>query len=271
MDHLRFDAGETSLIIACAVGAPPQVVFWGARLLPGADSAVVARMTALQGGPGSADVLVPASLAMEPGLGIAGPSGFAAHRAGQDWGSRFGVTGVDGDADSATITCEDPRTRMRLHYRIDVVFETGVITIVATLTNLGDTVVDLVEMATAALPIPGAMTQIIGFSGRWTDEFRRERLTRFHGDYLRENRRGRTSHDSFPAVILCGDDINEASGEAYGLHLAWSGNHRVRVSSLNDGRVFAMLGAFCFPAKSALGRAKPLPARRSSPPIRRAG
>ena len=252
MDHLRFDAGETSLIIACAVGAPPHVIFWGARLLPGADIAVVARMIALQGGPGSADALVAASLTLEPGLGIAGPSGFAAHRTGQDWGSRFDVTGVVRGADSAAITCEDDRTRMRLDYRIDVGPETGVITIGATLTNLGDSVVDLVDMATACLPIPGAMTQIIGFSGRWTDEFCRERLARFHGDYLRENRRGRTSHDSFPAVILCGDDTNESNGEAYGLHLAWSGNHRIRVSSLNDGRVFAMMGTLLFPGEIRL-------------------
>lgn len=252
MDHLRFDAGETTLIIACATGAPPHVVHWGPRLSPAVVAGDLARVIALQGGPGSADILVTASLALEPGLGVAGPSGFAAHRAGKDWGSRFDVSSVSRHAGGAAIICEDARTRLRLHYAIAVAPETGVITIEATLTNLGSTVLDLVDMATACLPIPTAMTQIIGFSGRWANEFRHERLTRFQGDYVRENRRGRTSHDSFPAVIHCTAQTDERSGEAYGLHLAWSGNHRLRVSSLSDGRVFAALGVLLFPGEIRL-------------------
>ncbi len=252
MDHIRFDAGETTLIIACAAGTPPHVVHWGARLATATDVAGLVLMTALQGGPGSADVPVAASLALEPGLGLAGPSGFAAHRAGRDWGSLFMVTATTRHAHGATITSEDSRTRLRLVHAIDVAPETGVITLAATLTNLGSTVLDVVDMATACLPLPGAMTDIIGFSGRWSDEFRRERLARFSGDYVRENRRGRTSHDSFPAVVLCGADTIESHGEAYGLHLAWSGNHRIRVSSLGDGRVLAALGALLFPGEIRL-------------------
>jgi alpha-galactosidase len=252
MSHIRFDAGETTLIIGCAVGAPPHVVHWGRRL--GADIGVAALepLTTRQGGPGSADIAIAVSLAMEPGLGLLGPSGFSAHRAGQDWGSRFDVVKMVERANGATIICSDVRTRLGLEHAISVDAHSGIVTIGATLTNYGDAALDLNEMATAFLPIPQPMTDVIGFSGRWSDEFRRERLARFSGGYVRENRRGRTSHDSFPAVILCAASTTESAGEAYGLHLAWSGNHRLRVDSLSDGRVFASLGALLLPGEVRL-------------------
>ncbi len=252
MDQIRFDAPGVTLILACAIGQAPSVVHWGAALPAGVSLAELTLLATRQGGPGSADVPIGASLALEPGLGLLGPGGFAAHRAGRDWGSLFHVTGADCDGTTATIRCSDPRTALRLDYRIDFDADTGVVRIGATVTNAGSAVLDLCDMATGCLPIPQAMTQIIGFTGRWSDEFRRERLDRFTGAYCRENRRGRTSHDSFPAIILCTATTGEAAGEAYGLHLAWSGNHRIRVDSLCDGRVIASLGALLLPGEIRL-------------------
>lgn len=252
MRHIRFDAGETTLILSCAIGAPPHFVHWGRRL--GVDVAIddVSRLTTSQGGPGMADVPIIASLAMEPGLGLLAPTGFAAHRSGLDWGSRFDVCHVTEMDNGAIIRCSDARAAMSINYRVVVDPVSGVVTIGSTLTNNGDAVLDLNEMATACLPVPPSMIDIIGFSGRWSGEFHRERLSRFSGGYVRENRRGRTSHDNFPAVILCGPATTENSGEAFGLHLAWSGNHRVRVDTLNDGRVVASMGALLLPGEIRL-------------------
>jgi alpha-galactosidase len=252
MNHIRFDAGETTLILACAVGAPPHIIHWGRRLSESVAVDEIERLTTRQGGPGSADVPITASLALEPGLGMLGPSGFSVHRAGRDWGSLFVVTSSERTATRAKIVCHDARTRLRLDYAIIVDPTSGVITIGTTLTNEGEATLDVSEMATACLPIPERVGDIIGFSGRWSNEFQRERLSRFSGGYLRENRRGRTSHDSFPAIILCAPTTNEASGEAYGLHLAWSGNHRIRVDSLSDGRVVTSLGALLLPGEIRL-------------------
>jgi alpha-galactosidase len=252
MTHIRLVAGEMTLVIGCAVGAPPHVIHWGARLGAGTEVDDLVRLSTRQGGPGGPDVAMGASLGMEPGLGLLGPNGIGAHREGQGWGSRFDVVEVIGTANGATIRCADVRTKLSLDYAVNVDPVTGILTIGSVLTNNGDTLIDLTEMATAFLPIPQSMTQIIGFSGRWTDEFRRERFDRFTGAYVRENRRGRTSHDSFPAVILCNGATTENAGEAFGLTLAWSGNHQVRVDTLNDGRVFASMGALMLPGEIRL-------------------
>jgi alpha-galactosidase len=251
MDHIRFDAGEITLIIICAPGTPPQILHWGKRLSDAITVADLLRLNMRQGGPGSADAPVPASLAMEPGLGLLGPCGFSAYRNGRDWGSLFTVSTASQTDRNAQIICHDLRTRLRINYQISV-DANGIITIASHLINEGDTPLDLSKMDTAYLPIPQSMRDIIGFTGRWSGEFQRERFARFTGAYVRENRRGRTSHDSFPAVILCEPSTNENMGDAYGLHLAWSGNHHIRVDSLSDGRVFAGLGALLIPGEIQL-------------------
>jgi alpha-galactosidase len=252
MDHIRFDAGEVTLMVACAVGAPPRFAYWGKRLSAATSFADIITLSTRQGTHGNENVNVVPSLSLEPGIGLMGPSGLSAHRNGKDWGHKFGVDHVAADDKSATISASDPRTHIAVEYRIVCDPVTGLLQITSTLTNNGSNPLTLDAMATACLPIPQTMTQIIGFSGRWSDEFRRERLSRFSGCYLRENKRGRTSHDSFPAIILCDDATREQSGEAFALHLAWSGNHTIRVDSISDGRVFASMGTLLYPGEVQL-------------------
>lgn len=252
MDHVRFDAADATLILACAKGAPVSILYWGGALPADTDCAELEGLFARQGMHGVADVALPLSLAMEPGLGHPMLHGFAAHRAGKDWGSRFEVGKVELREDGAKIICRDERTRLGLEYEIDFDARTGVLRIRSTLTNYGATPLDVSDMMTACLPVPDAMTDIIGFTGRWTQEFTQERVARNAATYLRENRSGRTSHFSYPAILLAATDTHESTGEVYGFHLAFSGNHRVRVDSLTDGRVLVSLGALLLPGEVQL-------------------
>jgi alpha-galactosidase len=256
VDHLRFDAADVTLILACAKGTPPSVVYWGPAIQANVPVAELEQLGERQGMHGVADVALPLSLAMEPGLGHPMLHAFAAHRGGKDWGSLFDVTKVEQETGAVVITCRDERTVLRLDYRIRFDVTTGIFGISSMLTNEGGAALDLGEMATACLPIPATMTDIIGFTGRWTQEFGQERIARPTGTYLRENRSGRTSHFSYPALLLAGTDTNESQGEVYGLHLAWSGNHRLRVDSPIDGRVVASMGALLFPGEIRLAPGK---------------
>ena len=252
MDHVRFDAADATLILACAKGAPVSILYWGGALHADTDCAELEGLFARQGMHGVADVSLPLSLAMEPGLGHPMFQGFAAHRAGKDWGSRFEVGKVELREGGAKIICRDESTRLGLEYEIDFDARTGVLRIRSTLTNYGATPLDVNDMMTACLTVPDGMTDIIGFTGRWTQEFTQERVARNAATYLRENRSGRTSHFSYPAILLAATDTNESTGEVYGFHLAFSGNHRVRVDSLTDGRVLVSLGALLLPGEVRL-------------------
>ena len=249
MDHLRFDAPDATLILACAKGAPPSVIYWGTALPPNVEAAQLESLFFRQGMHGVADVALPLSLAMEPGLGHPMMQGFAAHREGKDWCSLFEVGKIETRPHGAKIICRDERTRLGLEYEIDFDARTGVLRIRSTLTNYGATPLDVNDMMTACLPVPDGMTDIIGFTGRWTQEFTQERVQRYAATYLRENRSGRTSHFSYPAIWLAAADTHDSAGEAYGFHLAFSGNHRLRVDSLTDGRVLTSLGALLLPGE----------------------
>jgi alpha-galactosidase len=252
VQHLRLDASDSTAVFSCTPGEPVSLLYWGAALGENCDSGELEKLAMRQGMHGVADVSLPLSLAMEPGLGHPMLQGFAAHREGRDWGSPFEVCKVEATRNGAIIKCRDERTRLGLEYDIRLDPVTGVLRLGSVLTNYGDAPLELNEMATACLPIPTHMTDIIGFTGRWTQEFGRERLARPSGTYLRENRSGRTSHFSYPALLLAGGDTSEQSGEVYGLHLAWSGNHRLRVDTLTDGRVITSMGALLFPGEIRL-------------------
>jgi alpha-galactosidase len=252
MDHIRFDAGEMTLMVACTAGDPPRFVYWGKRLSAAVSFSEVADLATRQGAHGNENVNIVPSISLEPGVGLMGLGGLDAHRAGQDWGSRFVVDDVILDTGKAVIRASDPRTRLGIEYIIDCDGSAGLLQVATTLTNNAAGPLNIDMMATACLPIPQEMTEIIGFSGRWSGEFRRERIARFSGTYLRENKRGRSSHDSFPAIILCEQATCEQSGEAFGLHLAWSGSHTIRVDTISDGRVFASMGAYLFPGEIIL-------------------
>jgi alpha-galactosidase len=252
LDHLRFDAPDATLILACAKGAPPSVIYWGAALPEIVDAAQMESLFFRQAMHGVADVALPLSLAMEPGLGHPMMQGFAAHREGKDWCSLFDVGKVESRPHGAKIICRDERTRLGLAYDIDFDPATGVLRIRTHLTNYGATAIDVTDVMTACLPVPEHMTEIIGFTGRWTQEFTQDRVKRSAGTYLRENRSGRTSHFSYPGMLLATPGTNESAGEAYGFHLAWSGNHRLRVDTLTDGRVLTSLGALLLPGEVRL-------------------
>ena len=252
MDHVRFDAADATLIFACAKGAPVSILYWGGALHADTDCAELEGLFARQGMHGVADVSLPLSLAMEPGLGHPMFQGFAAHRAGKDWGSLFEVGAVELREGGAKIICRDEHTRLGLEYEIDFDARTGVLRIRSTLTNYGATPLDVSNMMTACLPVPDGMTDIIGFTGRWTQEFTQERVARNAATYLRENRSGRTSHFSYPAILLAATDTNESTGDVYGFHLAFSGNHCIRVDSLTDGRGLVSLGALLLPGEVRL-------------------
>ncbi|MEL7540897.1 MAG: alpha-galactosidase, partial [Pseudomonadota bacterium] len=91
--YVTLTAGNTSLVLDCAIGARPSILYWGSRL-DKSDPEMLRLMTTRQHAPGGADAEVGSSLLNETGSGIAGLSGFSAHRSGTAWASLFRVIEV---------------------------------------------------------------------------------------------------------------------------------------------------------------------------------
>lgn len=246
---VRLDGPAVSLVLTFDQGVP-SVLWWGPRLHDDCDPAELAALAARAEAPASPTEVPVLALTPQAGQGGPGQPGLVATRDGRGWASLALVTGVAADAQTVTITSRDAAHGLELVHRLRL--DGDMLVASALLTNIGETPLDVAHLAAPVLPLPGHATDIIGFEGRWASEFRTVRTPRYAGQWVRENRRGRTSHDSFPGLIACEAHTTEQQGLAWGVHLGWSGNHRIMVETLPDGRASIAMAALYLPGEIRL-------------------
>ena len=83
--------------------------------------------------------------------------------------------------------------------------------------------------------MPGRVGEVLDFTGRQTAERIPQRHQIGDGLWLREGRRGHTGHDSATVLVAGVPGFTFGRGEAYGLHVAWSGNTVHRVERVPSG------------------------------------
>ena len=243
---------HSSLVLDCR-GTAPAILYWGARLREGTSPDMLALLATEQEAPACPPQQAPISLSPELGAGFQGNPGIQVHRQGLQWAPSAQIESVTQDNDSdLTVVSVCEGTRIRVTHRIALDAASDVLTASTELCNLGDSSLWVEQCNAPSIPLPMDHNKILGFQGRWANEFQRHSVDRFMGSYLRENRSGRSSHDSFPGVIIHTQQCNESTGHAYGLHLGWSGNHRIRIEEQFVGRAYAQLGELFFPGELSL-------------------
>ncbi len=251
-NFVTLTAGNTSLVLDCEVGSRPAILYWGPRLV-NTDPSALKLMTSRQHFHGGADAELASSLLNEMGSGVPGLSGFAAHRDGADWASLFQIQRVERPTDSdVRILCFDAATNLWATHEIGFHPESNVLTCQTSIANESDRALSIDWCASATLPLDPRAQRLLGFTGRWAGEFGLEEISPFLGSYVRENKSGRTSHDNFPGLLAASPETGEQQGACFGFHLGWSGNSRVRVDRLSDGRAFVQMGEFFFPGERVL-------------------
>ena len=229
------------------------MLYWGGRLSESTTPEMIATLATRQVAQARAAVEAPISLSPEYGAGFSGSAGIQIHRHGKQWGVYSKIEAVVCEKDNRlTIASICDATEIRIVHRLSLDQASNVLVASTEITNVGDTNLSVEFCGALTIPVPLNYDKILGFEGRWSNEFQTRTVDRFLGSYLRENRAGRTSHDTFPGVILHTEQTNESNGSAYALHLGWSGNHRLRIEELSDGRAYAQLGELFFPGEISL-------------------
>jgi alpha-galactosidase len=120
-----------------------------------------------------------------------------------------------------------------------------------TMKNLGAAPYNLERCMAGTVLVSGTPRAYVGFQGSWGREFHECREAASQKLWLQENRRGRTSHDRFPAVAV---ESGMASGpmEVHAIHLGWSGNHVIAIDPTDDGRVLVHAGELFEPGEMIL-------------------
>ena len=245
-----------SLVVDCrgsGDGNDASILYWGARLGAGTTPEMLALIATRQEAQACMPEEAPIALSPELGAGFQGNAGIQVHRDGRQWASYSKIESVTRSDDGAlTLVSICPATEIKVTHRLALDQQSDVLTASTELTNIGDQCLWVEQCNAPSIPVPMHYNKILGFAGRWGNEFQRQPVDRFMGTYLRENRSGRTSHDSFPGVILHTEQTNETAGAAYGLHLGWSGNHQLRVEEQFVGRAYAQMGELFFPGELSL-------------------
>ncbi|MDR3375563.1 MAG: alpha-galactosidase [Ancalomicrobiaceae bacterium] len=192
------------------------------------------------------DVSVPMSVLLPTGgLGFFGWPAIAGHRAGRDFILGFTGWHAEGDEAATVLAARDPVARIGIKINLKASAH-GVISMSIALSNEGNDSYWLDRCMAASFLIPDGPAELTSFTGMWGREFQMRRAPLSNGLWMQENRRGRTSHDRFPGVIVA------AGGETFGFHLGWSGNHQIAVDTLDDGRRLVHLGELFEPGEIRL-------------------
>ncbi len=136
------------------------------------------------------------------------------------------------EADEATtldITLADAASGLQVHLLYGVFPKLDVITRAVRVLNAGEKVVKIKRAMSMAMDFPNMHMDMIHFYGRHAMERQMERMPLHHGVALVESKRGTSSHQHNPFVILCDHNASERSGSCYGFALAYSGNFRCEV------------------------------------------
>jgi alpha-galactosidase len=253
--HLR--AAGVSLVLVSSDDRLPSVLHWGRDLGDGPlEDLVRASLVPLAGA--QVDSPVPVTVLPLQADAWLGTPGVAGHRvvagASTGWSPSFVVRSTSVDERSSggalQVTAADEAAGLDLALEIELTAQ-GVVRTRATLTNTGaDGYV--VDALAPALPVPAHARELVDLAGRWAKERTPQRHAFTVGTHVREGRRGRTGADATLVLVAGEQGADFRRGECWGVHVAWSGNHRTQAERTADGTRLLAGGELLLPGEVRL-------------------
>lgn len=149
---------------------------------------------------------------------------------------------AEDEAETLSVTLSDPAAGLEVELLYGVFPERDVITRAARIMNAGGGRVRLEKAASACLDIPFGTWELIHFHGRHTMERQPERIPLPNGVFTVGSKRGMSSHQHNPFVILCDRAATEEYGDCFGLMLVYSGSHKTDVELDQTGSARLVAG-----------------------------
>ncbi|HEU5267304.1 MAG TPA: alpha-galactosidase, partial [Jatrophihabitans sp.] len=185
-----------------------------------------------------------------------GRPGLTGHRlaepehAGQDWAPAFGTSSITRQSDGLVVESVAAAAGLSLRTEIAAV-SGGPLRIRHTVTNTASMpyVVDALDVV---IPLPGQVTELQDFTGRWGHERAPQRRPITDGVWLRESRGGRPGHASATEMLAGTAGFGFATGQVWAAHVAWSGNSRHFLERQPSGRITLGGGELLLPGEIVL-------------------
>ncbi|MDE6992058.1 MAG: alpha-galactosidase, partial [Lachnospiraceae bacterium] len=161
---------------------------------------------------------------------------------------KYGLKGLpavyapEAEAESLEILLEDSVSRVQVRLLYGVLEDEDIITRSAEIINLGDSPVCVEKAASACLDFVGGEYDLVSFYGRHAMERNFQRTRIAHGCQVIGSRRGTSSHQYNPAVIVADKSATEDAGSCYGMVFVYSGNFMCEAERDQYGQTRALMG-----------------------------
>ena len=134
------------------------------------------------------------------------------------------VRAEEKEAETLEIVLADAVTNVEIHLLYGVLEKEDIITRSVVIKNAGESKITVKKAQSACLDFLHGEYDLIRFYGRHAMERNMERTPVSHGSIRIGSRRGTSSHQYNPGVILAGKNTTEDSGSCYGMLFVYSGN-----------------------------------------------
>lgn len=157
----------------------------------------------------------------------------------------------DDESETLEVYLEDSVTKVQAVLLYGVLPEKDIITRSVKIINHGENKIEVFQAASACLDFLAGTYDLITFYGRHAMERNFQRMPVTHGKHVIESRRGTSSHQYNPALILADPDTNETSGNCYGMAFVYSGGFHAEAEKDQFNQTRMMMGLsgyqFCYP------------------------
>lgn len=251
-NFVQLDSRNVSLIIDCQLRTP-AILYFGNKLTSATSAQMIKKLSTRQEVNCALAVEAPISLSPLLGEGFTGNPGIEIHNYHDAWGLNADIESItQANENEVVFESIDKIRQIKIVHNLVLEKNTSVLKASTKLINLSEHPITVNYCAAPTIPLPDNMNKIMSFEGRWSNEFLRNTVDLFLGSFVRENRKGKTSHDNFPGFVVHNNSTDEQMGECYGFHLGWSGNNKLRVEHLPEGRNYAQLGELLLPGEVTL-------------------
>ena len=152
------------------------------------------------------------------------------------------VYGAEKEAQTLEVVLEDGRTGIQVTLLYGVLPKYDVITRSAQIINTKENIIYLEKAASACLDFVTGKYDVISFYGRHAMERNYQRIPVSHGNYVIGSRRGTSSHQYSPFLILTEEGTTEDAGACYAMSFVYSGGFQAEVEKDQFGQNRMLMG-----------------------------
>lgn len=161
---------------------------------------------------------------------------------------KYGLNGLpavyadENGADTLEIILEDPVSKVEVTLLYGVLFEQDIITRSVRLQNKGENKLYIEKLQSACLDFIHGDYDVIDFYGRHAMERNFQRTPIIHGNYSIGSKRGTSSHQYNPLLILADKKTTEEYGSCYAMSFVYSGGFKGEAEQDQYGQIRLLLG-----------------------------